>query len=43
MRKYAKKFDKVLPTTKVLQWAQVENKLNTLIDMQAALIVPIAQ
>jgi len=43
MRKYAKKFDKVLPTTKVLQWAQVENKLNTLLDMQAAVIIPIAQ
>jgi hypothetical protein len=35
--------DKVLPTTKVLQWAQVENKLNTLLDMQAAMIIPIAQ
>jgi Spy/CpxP family protein refolding chaperone len=43
MRKYVKKMDKVLPTTKVLQWAQVENKLNTLLDMQAAMIVPIAQ
>jgi len=43
MRKYVKKFDKVLPTTKVLQWAQVENKLNTLLDMQAAVVIPIAQ
>lgn len=43
MRKYAKKFDKVLPTTKVLQWAQVENKLNTLLDMQAAAVIPIAR
>jgi len=43
MRKYVKKFDKVLPTTKVLQWAQVENKLNTLLDMQAAVTIPIAQ
>ena len=43
MRKYVKRFDKVLPTTKVLQWAQVENKLNTLLDMQAAVIIPIAQ
>ena len=43
MRKYVKKLDKVLPTTKVLQWAQVENKLNTLLDMQAAVIIPIAQ
>ncbi len=43
MRKYAKKMDKVLPSTKVLQWVQVENKLNTLLDMQAAAIVPIAR
>jgi Spy/CpxP family protein refolding chaperone len=43
MRKYAKKLDKVLPSTKVLQWAQVENKLNTLLDMQAAVSIPIAQ
>jgi len=43
MRKYAKKVDKVLPTTKVLQWVQVENKINTLLDMQAAMIIPIAQ
>lgn len=43
MRKYAKRFDKVLPSTKVLQWAQVENKLNTLLDMQAAAVIPIAQ
>jgi hypothetical protein len=43
MRKYAKKLDKVLPSTKVLQWAQVENKLNTLLDMQAAAVIPIAQ
>jgi len=43
MRNYAKKLEKVLPATKVLQWAQVENKLNTLLDMQAAAIIPIAQ
>jgi len=43
MRKYAKKLDKVLPSTKVLQWAQVENKLNTLLDMQAAVSIPIAK
>lgn len=43
MRKYAKKMDKALPSTKVLQWVQVENKLNTLLDMQAAVSIPIAQ
>jgi hypothetical protein len=41
--KYAKKFDKVLPTSKVLRFVQIENKLNTLMQMQAAKIVPIAK
>ena len=40
---YAKKFQRKLPATKVLQWVQVENKLNTLLDVQAAAIIPIAQ
>ena len=43
MRKYAKKLDRELPAVKVLQWVQVENKLNTLLDMQAAAVIPIAQ
>ncbi len=43
MRKYAKKFQRVLPATKVLQWVQVENKLNLILDVQAARIIPIAQ
>lgn len=43
MRKYAKKFERVLPATKVLQWVQVENKLNLILDVQAARIIPIAQ
>jgi hypothetical protein len=34
---------KVLPATKVLQWVQVENKLNTLLDVQAASVIPLAQ
>jgi hypothetical protein len=42
VRKYAGKFDKVLPTTKVLRWAQIENKLNALLDVQAASIVPLS-
>ena len=40
---YAKKFQRKLPATKVLQWVQVENKLNSLLDVQAAAIIPIAQ
>jgi hypothetical protein len=40
---YAKKLERKLPATKVLQWVQVENKLNTLLDMQAAAVIPIAQ
>ena len=40
---YAKKFQRKLPATKVLQWVQVENKLNTLLDLQAAAVIPIAR
>jgi hypothetical protein len=43
VEKYAKKMAKVLPATKVLQWVQVENKLNTLLDVQAASVIPLAQ
>jgi hypothetical protein len=43
MRKYAKKLERELPAVKVLQWVQIENKLNTLLDMQAAAVIPIAQ
>ena len=43
MRKYAKKLERDLPAVKVLQWVQIENKLNTLLDVKAASIIPIAQ
>ena len=43
VEEYAKKFQRKLPATKVLQWVQVENKLNTLLDLQAAAIIPIAR
>jgi uncharacterized membrane-anchored protein YhcB (DUF1043 family) len=43
MRKYAKEMDRALPPTKVLQWVQIENKLNTLLDMQAASVVPVSR
>ena len=40
---YAKKFQRKLPATKVLQWVQVENKLDTLLDVQAARIIPLTK
>ena len=43
VEEYAKKFGRVLPATKVLQWVQVENKLNTLLDAEAASIIPLAR
>jgi hypothetical protein len=43
MRKYAKKLERELPAVKVLQWVQIENKLNTLLDVEAASVIPIAQ
>jgi len=43
VEKYAKKFGRELPATKVLQWVQVENKLNTLLDAEAASIIPLAR
>jgi len=43
VEEYAKKFGRVLPATKVLQWVQVENKLNTLLDAEAASIIPLSR
>jgi len=43
MKKYAKKMERVLPATKVLQWVQVENKLNALLDVQAASVIPVSR
>jgi hypothetical protein len=43
LEEYAKKFGRVLPATKVLQWVQVENKLNTLLDAEAASIIPLSR
>jgi len=43
VEKYAKKLQKELPATKVLQWVQVENKLNALLDVEAAASVPISR
>jgi hypothetical protein len=33
--------EKALPPSKVLRWVQVENKLNALLDFEAAKIVPL--
>jgi ribosome-binding ATPase YchF (GTP1/OBG family) len=43
VKKYAKKMQAKLPATKVLQWVQVENKLNALLDVEAAASIPIAR
>ena len=43
VKKYAKKMGRALPATKVLQWVQVENKLNALLDVEAASIVPLSR
>jgi Spy/CpxP family protein refolding chaperone len=43
MKKYAKQMERELPATKVLQWVQIENKLNTLLDVQAASVVPVSR
>ena len=43
VKKYAKKFEHVLPKTKVLRFVQVENKLNTVLELQALRVVPLAK
>jgi hypothetical protein len=43
VKKYAKRLDRVLPKTKVLRFVQVENKLETLLDVQAARAIPLAK
>lgn len=43
MKKYAKEMGRNLPATKVLQFVQIENKLNALLDVQAASVIPIAR
>jgi len=43
IKKYAKKMERALPAPKVLQWVQIENKLNALLDVEAAAIVPVSR
>lgn len=42
-RKYAKEMGRALPATRVLQWVQVESKLNALLDVEAARIIPVSR
>lgn len=43
LEKYAKQLGRELPPTKVLQWVQIENKLNALLDVQAAGVIPVSR
>ena len=43
MKATVKKMDKVLPTTKVLRFVQVENKLNTLLRLPSVQGIPLAK
>jgi len=43
IKKFAKKFDKVLPTTDVLRFVQLENKLNTILSLPAIRAIPLAK
>jgi hypothetical protein len=42
-RKYVKRFMKVLPAKKVLRYYQIENKLDTIINMDLAATIPLAR
>ena len=41
LKKYAGKLDRQLPATKVFQFVQVENKIQSLLDVAAAASIPI--
>jgi hypothetical protein len=41
LEKYSRKLDRKLPETKVLQFVQVENKVQALLDVAAAASIPI--
>lgn len=42
-RKYAKQLEKVLPPAKVIRFVQIENKLDTLLQMKAVANIPLAR
>jgi hypothetical protein len=43
IKKYAKRSEKALPATRVLRFVQIENKLDTLIELEAVRAIPLAQ
>jgi Spy/CpxP family protein refolding chaperone len=43
VKDYSKKFAAAIPQQKVLRWVQVENKLQTLLDVQAAANIPLVR
>jgi len=43
VKKYAKKLERVIPPTKALRFVQVENKLNTVLNLEAVRVVPLAK
>lgn len=43
VKDYAKKFSAAIPQQKVLRWVQVESKLQTLLDVQAAANIPLVR
>ena len=42
-RKYSKQFEKVLPPAKVIRFVQIENKLNTMLQLRAVANIPLAK
>jgi hypothetical protein len=42
-RKYARQLEKVLPPAKVIRFVQIENKLDTLVQLRAVANIPLAQ
>ena len=42
-RKYAKRFEKVLPPAKVVRFVQMESKLDTLVQLKAVENIPLAR
>jgi hypothetical protein len=42
-RKYARQFEKVLPPAKVIRFVQIENKLDTLVQLKAVDNIPLAR
>jgi hypothetical protein len=42
-RKYARRFEKVLPPAKVIRFVQIENKVDALLQMKAVANIPLAR